>query len=139
MSTETQAPSPKPLPYEQDPDTAGFFEAARRGELVVRACNNCGTVLHAPVSFCAECESWDTAWKQVAGTGTVYSWMVVEHRTHPAFEVPYTVALVQLDDAPVRLLGYFPGRVDLEAGQPMRVRFDTVADDGTVLPQWEPA
>jgi uncharacterized OB-fold protein len=126
-----------PLPVEGDHDTGGFWEAARRHELVVKACVACGTVLHAPVSFCGECGSWETHWKQVSGRGSVYSWMIVEHRTHPAFEVPYSVVLVQLDDAPVRLLGYFPGRVEFEAGQPMKVRFEA-ADDGTVLPQWEP-
>ncbi len=72
----------------------------------------------------------------VAGTGTVYSWTVVEHRTHAAFDVPYTAVLVQLDDAPARLVGHLPGRPEIRAGQAVRVRFET-REGGTVLPQWD--
>jgi uncharacterized OB-fold protein len=127
---------PPPLPVEDDPDTAGFWEAARRHELAVRACERCDAVIHAPTAFCAACGSWDTAWRVVAGTGTVYSWTVVEHPTHPAFEVPYTAVLVALDDVPARLIGHLPGRPDIRPGQAMRVRFEE-REGGTVLPQWE--
>ena len=66
-------------------------------------------------------------------------WTVVDHQVHPAYPVPYTIVLVDLDDAPgVRLVGHLPGSPDLHDGMPMRVRFDEVAD-GVVLPQWEPA
>ena len=36
------------LPYAQDRDTAGFFEAAAEGRLVYRACNDCDHALHPP-------------------------------------------------------------------------------------------
>ena len=52
--TET---APRPLPVDDDIDTAGFFEAARRGELVVRACDRCGAVLHVPRAYCRTCGS----------------------------------------------------------------------------------
>jgi uncharacterized OB-fold protein len=126
------------LPVVDDRDTGGFFEAARRGELVVRACSSCGAVLHVPRAYCKHCGSWEGEWKQVAGTGTLHSWTVVDHQVHPGYPVPYTIVLVDLDDAPVRLLGHVPGSPDLHDGLPMRVRFDEVAD-GVVLPQWEPA
>ena len=126
------------LPVDDDHDTGGFFEAARRGELVVRACSSCGTLLHLPRAFCHRCGSWDGEWRPVAGTGTLHTWTVVDHQVHPAYPVPYTIVLVDLDDAPgVRLLGHLPGSPDLQAGMPMRVRFDEIAD-GVVLPQWEP-
>ncbi|MET0578071.1 MAG: OB-fold domain-containing protein, partial [Ilumatobacteraceae bacterium] len=113
------------LPVDDDHDTGGFFEAARRGELVVRACSSCGTLLHLPRAFCHRCGSWDGEWRPVAGTGTLHTWTVVDHQVHPAYPVPYTIVLVDLDDAPgVRLLGHLPGSPDLQAGMPMRVRFD---------------
>ena len=55
---------------------------------------------------------------------------------HPAFPVPYTVVLVDADDADARFVGMLPGRPDLQVGDAMRVRFDQ-APDGTALPQWE--
>jgi uncharacterized OB-fold protein len=126
------------LPVTDDRDTGGFFEAARRGELVVRACSSCGTVLHVPRAYCRACGSWDGEWRPVAGTGTLHTWTVVDHQVHPGYPVPYTVVLVDLDDAPVRLVGHLPGSPDLRDGMAMRVRFDEVGD-GVVLPQWEPA
>ena len=70
--------------------------------------------------------------------GALYAWTVVEHPTHPAYPVPYTVVLVDVDGAPgVRLVGHLPGRPDLEAGQRMRLRFDETGE-GVVLPNWEP-
>jgi uncharacterized OB-fold protein len=126
------------LPETADPDTAGFFAAAAREELTLCACAACGAVLHLPRAYCAGCGSWDTIWRTVSGRGRLYSWTTVEHQAHRAFPVPYTVVLVELDDAPeARLVGYLPGRPELEAGMPMQVWFEPV-DDGIRLPQWRP-
>jgi len=127
------------IPVDDDLDTGGFFEAARRGELVIRMCNGCDAVLHVPTAYCHSCGSWDGRWQAVAGGGSLYSWTTVAHQVHPAYPVPYTVVLVELDDAPAaRLVGLLPGAPELAVGQPMEVWFETV-DDGVVLPQWRPA
>jgi hypothetical protein len=130
--------APRPLPVDDDLDTGGFFAAARRGELVVRVCDGCDSVLHMPRAYCRNCGSWDGHWQRVSGRGHVYSWTVVEHQVHPAFPAPYTVVLVQLDDAPARLVGYLPGSADLIEGQPMEVWFETL-DHDVVVPQWKVA
>jgi uncharacterized OB-fold protein len=133
MSTE------RPLPVIDDPDTGGFFAAAVRGELALCACTACGAVLHLPRAYCSSCGSWATTWRPVAGRGRLYSWTTVEHQVHPAFPVPYTVVLVDLADEPgARLLGWLPGRPELEAGMEMRAVFESVTDDTTVV-QWIPA
>jgi len=133
----TEAPS-RILPVDDDIDTGGFFEAARRHELAIRMCDRCGATLHMPRVYCHTCGSWESSWHTVAGRGRVYSWTTVEHQVHPAYPVPYTVVLIQLDDVPARLVGYLPGAPELADGQPMQVTFETL-DDGVVLPQWEPA
>jgi uncharacterized OB-fold protein len=126
------------LPVVDDPDTGGFFEAARHGQLAVRMCNGCDAVLHMPRAYCRHCGSWDGRWQPVAGRGTVYSWSVIEHQVHPDYPVPYTVILVELDDHPsVRLIGQLPGRPELHIGQHLEVWFEELAD-GVVLPQWRP-
>ena len=77
-------------------------------------------------------------WKPAGTTGTLHSFTVADHQVHPAYPVPYTIVLVDLDDVPgVRLLGNLDGAPDLTIGMPMRVRFDQLAD-GVVLPNWEP-
>ena len=126
-------------PETDDHDTGGFFAAAAREELAVCACAACGAVLHLPRAYCARCGSWDTVWRTVAGRGRLYSWTTVEHQVHRSFPVPYTIVLVELDDAPeARLVGYLPGRPELTAGMAMRVWFEPVDDEGTLLPQWIP-
>ena len=99
-------------------------------------CNGCDAVLHMPKAYCHHCNSWDGRWQDVAGTGTVYSWTVVEHQVHPAFPVPYTVVLVELDDYPqARLIGQLAGKRDLQVGQHLEVWFEELAN-GVAIPNW---
>jgi hypothetical protein len=133
---------PRPYPVLDDPDSSGFWAAAARGELVVRACSDCGRVLHLPKAHCDGCRGWNTGWREVPGHARLYSYTVVEHQVHPSFPVPHTIVLVELDGVDgaagrVRLLGTLAGRPELWIGMAMRVRFEPVGD-GVVLPQWEP-
>jgi uncharacterized OB-fold protein len=127
------------LPVDDDRDTGGFWDAAKRHELVVRVCDGCGTVLHLPRAYCHTCGSWDGSWKPVSGRGRLCSWTTSEHQVHPAYPVPYTVVLVELEEDPsVRFVGLLPGSPALTDGQAMQVWFEQL-DDGVVLPQWEPS
>jgi len=126
-----------PAPTLVDLDTAGFWEAASRRELVVRSCLDCKSDLHFPRAYCKHCGSWNTLWRQVSPSGTLYSWIVPVRQTHPAFAVPYTVVLVELNDAPaVRLLGNLAGTPKLIAGMAMSVDWQELPN-GTVIPQWQ--
>ena len=123
------------VPVIDDVDTGGFFAAAARGELAIRVCSECRADLHLPRENCPRCGAFSQEWRTVAGAGTLYSWTVVEHQVHPAYPVPYTVVLVELDDAKdVRLLGRLDGRPSLEIGQPLQAWFEQVGD--ATLPQW---
>jgi uncharacterized OB-fold protein len=127
------------LPFTRDRDSEGYWEAARRRELVVQVCKPAGHVLHLPRGYCHRCDSFEVAWKPVAGRGTVHTWTTVEHTVDPAFPVPYTVVLVELDDVPgARYVTDLPGRPELAVGMPMVVRFDPLTDVVT-LPRWVPA
>ncbi len=126
------------LPRKNDRDTGGFFEAADRRELVYRACADCGAVSNPPRARCAACGGWNTAWKQASGKARLRTWSVVHQQVHPAFPAPYTIVVVELDDAPgIRYVGYMDGAHDLHDGQAMRVRFEPT-EDGGALPLWIP-
>jgi len=60
---------------------------------------------------------------------------------HPAYPVPYTIVLVDLDDLPgTRLVSRMPGTPELTAGLPVEVWFEEIGEvDGRpiVLPQWK--
>lgn len=124
-------------PVDFDRDTGGFFQAAREGRLVYRACTGCNKAVHPPVPYCPVCGG-DTAWRAARGSGTLYSWTQVPVAVHPGYPAPYTVVVVALDDAPaVRLIGTLPGLPDLCAGQAMNVFFDEDARTRG-LPQFRP-
>lgn len=133
------AQPPRLAPAVTDPDTGGFFAAAARGEVTLRYCADCGAVLHLPRAYCWHCGGWDTGYRAVPPRARVYSWTVVEHQVHPAYPVPYTVALVELVGEPgARLVTFLPGRPALHPGQELRACFERLAN-GTVLVQWRPA
>jgi uncharacterized OB-fold protein len=127
------------LPVVDDPDTAGFWAATKRGRLTVCRYRSCRAVLHLPLSRCPTCRSPEVAWEPVTPLGKLYSWTVVHHQVHPSFPAPYTIVLVELDgfDPAVRHVGWLPGAHDLVAGLPMRAEFESV-DDKIALLRWIP-
>lgn len=136
VDTEAQSDIHRAVPCVTDPDTGGFFDAARRGELAVKACADCGMVLHLPKAYCHGCGGWNTTWKTVPPTGTLYTWTTTERALRDGFDPPYTVVLVDLDGAPgARLVGHLPGRPDLAIGMAMRADFVELTDEVTI-PRW---
>ena len=120
-----------------DHDSAGYLEATQRGELAVQVCRPAGHVLHLPRGYCHRCDTFDVTWRPVAPTATVHTWTTVEHAVDPAFPVPYTIVLVEVDELPgVRFVGHLSGRPELTVGTPMAARFERGAD-GSRVPTWE--
>ena len=69
----------------------------------------------------------------------MYSWTVVTHQVHPAYPTPYTLVLVDLDDAPgTHFVGQVPGTPEMRAGMPMELWFDDLGsvDGAVVVPNW---
>jgi uncharacterized OB-fold protein len=120
----------------------GFFGT---GKLVIQECVSCGGLQHPPEELCHQCRATKFRGREVTAQGTVYSFIVVHHPPAPALagRVPYTVALVSLNEHPeIRIVGNV---VDLSPhevhiGLPVSVTFDEVddPDGGTIfLPQWK--
>ena len=89
-----------------------YWEATRRGELLVQRCKSCGTFQWGPEWICHKCLSFDLDWHKVSGKGRIYSWERPWHPVHPALKGhgPYIVVLVELPDAGnVRMLGNLLG------------------------------
>ena len=108
-------PRPSPLP---DRDTAPFWEAQNNHELQFQRCTGCETVRYPVGPLCPECHSFDFEWITSSGRGTIYSYTVVWHQTHPAFAPPYTVLLVEMEEGP-RIIA------QLQASEDARFAIDT--------------
>jgi uncharacterized OB-fold protein len=81
------------------------------------------------------------AWQAVSGRGRVFSYVVFHQVYHRAFEddVPYNVALVQLEEGPFMFSNVVgAGNEDLRCDMPVRVVFDRVTDAIT-LPRFTPS
>jgi uncharacterized OB-fold protein len=73
----------------------------------------------------------ERSFEEVAGTGTIYSYIVVHHASVPAFAhlVPYVIALVELDEGP-RLPGILLGERGLGVAIGQEVRAELTAFPG---------
>ncbi len=79
-------------------------------------------------------------WQQASGRGTVYSFVIQQHPTHPFFHnVPYNVVLVELEEGTrlvSNLVGVEPDEIRI--GMPVEVFFEEVDPEAT-LPLFRPA
>ena len=111
---------PQPVP---DEDTQGFWEATREGRLELCRCQGCRRWLQPPLERCPSC--WEpTGYEAVAGTGEIHSVIVVHQPAIPGYRdlLPYTVALVELDEQPgLRLPARIVSDDEVELGQKVAV------------------
>jgi uncharacterized OB-fold protein len=126
------------FPDINDPGTAPFWKGATDGKLVVQACTKCGYLRWPPGPLCNECLSPDTEWKAVSPTGTLWSYAVYHRAMNPKFkdQIPYTVALVELDDGPRMYGRLVANAAKVEPGMPVRAVFQEV-EPGVTFVNWE--
>ena len=128
----------RPLP-ELTLATEWFWTSGADGQLRIQGCTECATLVHPPVPICPTCRS--TAWAPtvVSGRGSVVGFTVNHHVWHPAFEPPYAIAVVALEeDASVRLTTSIPGCPpdEVHIGQAVAVGFEHLED--VWLPTFSP-
>ena len=130
----------KPLPTVTG-ETMPFWDACRRGELLIQKCNGCSEYQFYPRGICAGCWTTDIAWARASGRGTVWTFTVTGQNRTPGFaeEVPYVVALVELEEG-VKL---FTNIVEcdpreVKIGMPVEVTF-VQATDRISVPYFKPA
>ena len=130
-----EAPRPYPRP---DRDSAPFWEAQRRHELRFRRCADCGAFRYPLTLLCPACRSFDFEWVASSGRGTVYSYTIVHHQTHPAFAVPYTIVLAEMEEGP-RVVAQLraPEGTAVGIGIPVRVEWEDYPEQP--LPVFVPA
>lgn len=110
--------------------TEPFWSASQEGRLVIQHCAACASYIHYPSAVCDRCLSTSLEWREVAGNGTVESFSTVHRAFSAEFEsdVPYTVAIVRLDEQ-VNLLTWLVdvSGEDVEIGMRVEVVFEQVS------------
>ena len=80
-----------------------WWEATRQHRLLVQRCAGCGATQHYPRGSCLTCRSTEMSFVECVGDATVWSFTQVHRSPAADVTVPYTVALVRLDEGPVLL------------------------------------
>ena len=115
----------------------GFWDAARRHELVAQHCAQCGSYRHYPQLRCPRCLSDHWSWAALSGIGTIYSFTITHQAFHPAWEAstPYAVITVELAEG-IRMVSDLPDGdlADVRIGAPVEVFFDDTTN--TTLPRF---
>jgi hypothetical protein len=132
--------SARPIPPTSEL-TAPYWEAARRGELVVQRCGACDERPFPPRARCPRCGADSLAFAPVSGRGTVYSYTVAQRAPHPVFsgQLPLVVAIVELAEGPrlfTNVVGCDPASVTV--GMAVEVAFEPIDDSELVLPVFTP-
>lgn len=133
-------PTARPYPDLDDPVASPFWKEAATGRLAFQRCRGCGYLRWPPATLCPECWTPHADWTPVSPEGSVWGFAVYERAFSPGFErdVPYVVALVELDAGPrlvSRLVGVDPGAAAV--GTRVTARFEPFAA-GAALVQFGP-
>lgn len=119
-----------PLPELVEPFSF-FWTAGGDGELRFQRCGDCGHWLHPPGVICPVCRSENLLQPAVSGLGTVVAASVNYQPWMPGLEVPYALAIVELDEQKglrltTRIIGIPPEAVVI--GQRVQVEFEQRED-----------
>jgi uncharacterized OB-fold protein len=119
-----------PAPLLTD-DNRAFWTGGRDGELRIIRCNDCGYYIHPPSPRCPRCLGDDVGPSPVSGRGVLYTYTVNQREWSPGVEVPYVIAIVQLDEqSDLRLMTNIVGcsPEDVAIGMPVGVEFREQGD-----------
>ncbi|MBM3946663.1 MAG: Zn-ribbon domain-containing OB-fold protein [SAR202 cluster bacterium] len=129
MTTTTgtwQRPTPTPTSLSKP-----FWEATKRGQLVMQQCTQCKEFVWTPQMACRKCLTETLEWKPVSGKGTIHTFSVIYRAANPAFKAPYTIVVVDLEEG-TRILSDLIGidPADVRIGMKVEVEFEDAGDVG---------
>jgi uncharacterized OB-fold protein len=116
-----------------------FWEGAKRHELMIYRCLNCGTY-YIPPTHCIVCNKPDMSWVKAKGKGKIYTFIVYHIAYHPKWKkhLPYNVAWVELEEGPLIMTNITGCKnEDLHIDMPVEVTFDDVSNEITI-PKFKP-
>jgi uncharacterized OB-fold protein len=119
-----------------DPETQEYWDAARKGELLVRHCRSCQSPHHYPRTICPHCGSDDTYFEAASGLGHIYSFSVTRRA-----KVPYAIAYVTLEGTDISMMTNIVDCDfdDLKIGQKVKLVYSKTEGDGPPVPTFTPA
>lgn len=123
------------------PETQPFWDGCAAHELWIQCCNDCSRHYFYPRRCCPNCGSMEVRWCRVSGRARLHSY-VISHLAAPGYEdeVPYTIAVVELEEGPrmtTNIVGIDPDPEKLRLDMSLEVTFESRGD--VSLPMFRPA
>jgi len=135
MTETPRKPKPRPAP-----ESLPYWQAAKEHRLALPKCEDCTQFWFPPSRTCPHCLSTNFSFQNVSGRGKVFSFVTFHRVYRPAFaeDVPYVVALVELEEGP-RVLTNILGvtHEDVRCEMPVEVVFDDY-DEDVAIPKFRP-
>jgi len=121
-----------------DRDSAAQYRGRLKRRLLLNRCDDCGTWHHPPKPICPACWSSQVTAMPVAGTGTIYMFVLL-HQGPPAegvdYRMPHPVVTIELDEQPgLRFTTTVVGSPNEAIRIGARVELDWIERDGAPLP-----
>lgn len=132
--TKASRPLPRPTP-----ETQHFWDGTLAGELRLQRCADCEHTYFPPRPFCPKCSSRAVRIFKASGRGRLLSY-VINQRPHPAWDGPYSIAIVELDEGPRMMSNIVDCPQTPEAlvlDMPLVVTFERASDE-IALPLFKP-
>lgn len=122
------------------PETEAWWQACRVGKLMIQRCGQCGDFQFYPRIICSNCMSDQLEWFQASGRGKVLTFTICRIPVAEAYaaDVPYVVALVELEEGPTMMSNIVQCDPDsVFTGMPLEVTFEAWSDEIT-MPVFQP-
>lgn len=120
-----------------------FWTSGADGRLRFLRCQDCGYFVHPPQPMCPKDHSKNLQPEPVSGRGTVATYSINHQPWMPGPELPYVVAIVEIEEQPetrltTNIVNSEPESV--HSGMPVQVIFERHPDepDDIYLPLFEP-
>lgn len=122
------------------PESMPYWDGCRQHQLLIQRCDNCLHFQFFPRILCTNCMSRDVKWVKAKGNGQVLSYTIIRRAISEAYaqQVPYVVALIQLQEGPTMMsnvVGCDAEKVTI--GMPVKVVFEDWSEEITV-PVFQP-
>ncbi len=129
----------KPIPV-PSAEAQPYWDGLRDRKLLMPRCDACGKYWFPPSLLCPHCNATKWTWTSTSGHGRIFSYVVYHRVYHPGFadEVPYAVAVIELDEGP-RMISNVIGIVPDKLVCDMRVEvvYQPITETIT-LPKFKP-
>lgn len=119
-----------------DAQTKPFWDAARRHELCLPRCLDCGRARTEMERWCPHCGSSHSRWERMSGRGSVWSYCEFHKAYFKSLEpdLPYNVAVVELEEGPRLFTNIVQATQEtIKIGLPVEVVFEDVTPEVSLV------